>query len=138
MKVAVQYDDAGQPAAFLAVRKRGSTAMPVGAPMSDYQALVARDDVRAEPRAMLQALGVSRYDFCHMLAEDPAFQGHARGRDVSWVVEVADGYAAYEAERKAAGVGVLKDIDKKRRKVEREIGPVRFTALSDSAPTTSS
>jgi CelD/BcsL family acetyltransferase involved in cellulose biosynthesis len=132
VKVAVQHDKAGQPAAFLAVRKRGSTAMPVGAPMSDYQALVTRDGFRADPRAMLRALGVSRYDFCHMQAEDPAFQGHARGQDVSWVVEVADGYAAYEAERKAAGVGALKDIDKKRRKAEREVGPARFTALSDS------
>lgn len=131
-KVVVQYDKAGDPAAFLAVRKRGSTAMPVGAPMSDYQALVTRDGFRADPRAMLQALGVSRYDFCHMQAQDPAFQGHARGQCVSWVIEVADGYAAYEAERKAAGVGALKDIDKKRRKVEREVGPTRFTALSDS------
>jgi CelD/BcsL family acetyltransferase involved in cellulose biosynthesis len=131
-KIAVQWNAAGQPAAFLAVRKRGSTGMPVGAPMSDYQALVTRPGFQADPRAMLQALGVSRYDFCHMQAEDPAFQGHARGRDVSWVVEVANGYAAYEAERKAAGVGALKDIDKKRRKVEREVGPARFTALSDS------
>lgn len=132
VKVAVQRDSSGEPAAFFAVRKRGSTAMPVGAPLSDYQALVTRDGFRADPRAMLRALGVSRYDFSHMQAEDPAFQGHARGQDVSWVVEVADGYAAYEAERKAAGVGALKDIDKKRRKVEREVGPARFTALSDS------
>jgi len=43
-KVAVQYDQAGGPAAFLAVRKRGSTAMPVGAPMSDYQALVSAEE----------------------------------------------------------------------------------------------
>jgi CelD/BcsL family acetyltransferase involved in cellulose biosynthesis len=130
--VAIQHDTAGAPAAFLAVRKRGSTAMPVGAPMSDYQAVVARAGFQADPRAMLRALGVSRYDFCHMQAEDPAFQAHARGRCVSWVVEVAEGYAVYEAERKAAGVGALKDIDKKRRKVEREVGPARFTALSDS------
>ena len=132
VKVAVQRDSSSEPAAFFAVRKRGSTAMPVGAPLSDYQALVTREGFRADPRAMLRALGVSRYDFSHMQAEDPAFQGHARGQDVSWVVEVADGYAAYEAERKAAGVGALKDIDKKRRKVEREVGPARFTALSDS------
>ena len=132
IKVAVQYDAADAPAAFLAVRKRGSTAMPVGAPMSDYQAVVTRKGFQADPRAMLTALGVSRYDFCHMQADDPAFQGHGRGRCTSWVVEVADGYAAYEAERKAAGVGALKDIDKKRRKVEREVGPARFTALSES------
>ena len=82
-KVAVQYDRAGDPAAFLAVRKRGSTAMPVGAPMSDYQALVTRDGFRADPRAMLQALGIARYDFCHMQAQDPAFQGHARGQNAN-------------------------------------------------------
>jgi CelD/BcsL family acetyltransferase involved in cellulose biosynthesis len=132
VKVAVQTDPSGQPAAFLAVRTRGATAMPVGAPMSDYQALVTRPGFTADARGMLRALGVSRYDFCHMQADDPAFFGHARGQNVSWVVEVADGYAAYEAERKAAGVGALKDIDKKRRKAEREVGPARFTALSDS------
>lgn len=130
VQVAIQYDAAGVPAAFLPVRKRGRTAMPVGAPMSDYQALVARDDVEADPRAMLRALGVSRFDFCHMQADDPAFRGHGRGECASWIVDVADGYAAYEAERKAAGIGALKDIDKKRRKAERETGAVRFTALS--------
>jgi len=132
VQVAIQHDRAGDPAAFLAVRKRGPTAMPVGAPMCDYQALVARDGVSANPRAMLRALDVSRYDFCHMQADDPAFRGHGRGECASWIVDVADGYAAYEAERKAAGIGVLKDIDKKRRKAEREVGPARFTALSDS------
>jgi CelD/BcsL family acetyltransferase involved in cellulose biosynthesis len=132
VKVAIQRDIAGAPAAFLAVRTRGSTAMPVGAPLCDYQALVTREEFPADPRAMLLALNASRYDFCHMQADDPAFHGHGRGRNTSWVIEVADGYAAYEAERKAAGVGVLKDIDKKRRKAEREVGPARFTALSDS------
>lgn len=132
VQVAIQRDAADQPAAFLAVRKRGATAMPVGAPMCDYQAIVTRDGFRADPRAMLRALNVSRYDFCHMQAEDPAFQGHGRGRNTSWIVEIAEGYDAYEAERRAAGTGALKDFDKKRRKAEREVGPARFTALSDS------
>ena len=133
IRVAVQRDMAGRPAAFLAARRRGSTAMPVGAPMCDYQAVVTRDpEFRVDARAMLRAMDVTRFDFCHMQADDPAFAGHGRGQNTSWVIDVADGYPAYEAERKAAGVGVLKDIDKKRRKVEREVGPTRFTALSDS------
>ena len=132
VQVAIQHDTAGAPAAFLPVRRRGGTAMPVGAPMCDYQALVTRGDFQAEPRAMLRAMDVSRFDFCHMQADDPAFRGHGRGQCTSWIVDLADGYAAYEAQRKAAGIGVLKDIDKKRRKAERETGVARFTALSDS------
>ena len=38
------------------------------------------------------------------------------------------GYAAYAEARRAAGSGVIKDIDKRRRKVEREVGATRFTA----------
>ena len=132
VQVAIQHDTAGQPAAFLPVRKRGDIAMPVGAPMSDYQALVTHGGFRPDPRAMLRAMGVSRFDFCHMQAGDPAFRGQGRGESTSWIIDVADGYAAYEAERKAAGIGALKDIDKKRRKAERETGAARFTALSES------
>ena len=43
-----------------------------------------------------------------------------------------DGYEAYAAARREAGSGFLKDCDKKRRKVEREVGEVRFTAHSRS------
>ena len=55
-----------------------------------------------------------------------------RGAETSWIVDVSGGYLAYEAailERSS----VLKDIDRKRRKIEREIGPCRFTAMSPSS-----
>ncbi|HEY3888165.1 MAG TPA: GNAT family N-acetyltransferase [Caulobacteraceae bacterium] len=115
---------------FLPARVIGAVAMPVGAPMCDYQGLVARPDVRVEPRRLVEALGVQRLDFSHMLADQPAFAGHARGAVTSYVIDVTGGYGSYEAQRRDAGSGVLKDIDKRRRKVEREVGPVRFQALA--------
>lgn len=121
------------PRGFLAARVGPFTAMPVGAPMCDYQGLVAEPGLEVDPRALVSALGVGRFDFCHMLAGQAAFAPHAHGGETSWVIDVSGGYAAYEAERKAAGVGVLKDTDKKRRKVEREVGPATFTAFSRSS-----
>jgi CelD/BcsL family acetyltransferase involved in cellulose biosynthesis len=47
------------------------------------------------------------------------------------VLDVADGYEAYAKARRDAGSGVIKDIDKRRRKVEREVGQLRFTPLAD-------
>ena len=131
IKVAILRTDDGCPVGFLPVRIRQGVAMPVGAPMCDYQALVGAPGVAVDPRGLLTALGVSRLDFCHMQADDETLARHGRGHTDSWIVEVPDGYAAYEAQRKAAGCGVLKDIDKKRRKAEREVGPAVFTALSD-------
>ena len=118
------------PKGFLAARVGPFAAMPAGAPMCDYQGLVAEPGLTIDPREIVQALGVGRLDFSHMLEGQTPFAPHARGLERSRIIDVSGGYAAYEAERRAAGVSALKDIDKKRRKVEREIGPVRFTAFS--------
>ncbi|MDP1739119.1 MAG: GNAT family N-acetyltransferase [Caulobacter sp.] len=120
------------PKGFIAARVGPFAAMPAGAPMCDYQGLVAEPGLTVDPREIVQALGVGRLDFSHMIEDQAAFAPLARGRESSWVIDLADGYAAYEAERRAAGVSTLKDSDKKRRKVERELGPVTFTAFSRS------
>lgn len=132
VKVAILRDDTGQAVGFLPSRVRSDVGMPVGAPMCDYQALVAAPGVAIDPRQLLAALHVHRLDFCHMQADDETLARHGRGQADSWIVEAPDGYAAYEAGRRAAGSGVLKDIDKKRRKAEREVGPAVFTALSNN------
>ncbi|MDB5430930.1 MAG: cellulose biosynthesis protein CelD [Caulobacter sp.] len=131
IKVAV-VSDQGREVGFLPVRARTFTAMPAGAPMCDYQGLVAEPGLDITAQDLVRALGVGRFDFTHMLETQPTFARHSHGRTPSWLIDVSQGYAAYEAERKAAGVGALKDLDKKRRKVEREAGPVRFTAFSRS------
>ena len=118
--------EAGREVGFFPARVGSFTAMPVGAPMCDYQGLVAEPGLRVEAKDLIGALGVDRLDFTFMLEEQAVFAKHARGRDLSYVVDVAGGYEAYEAERRAAGTSVLKDGDKKRRKVEREVGPVEF------------
>ncbi len=120
----------GRPQGFMAVRAGPYTAMPAGAPMSDYEAVVADPELEVDPERLLKALGVQRFDFTHMLGSQSAFAPFAKGRQVSWVVDVAGGYEAYAAERRAAGSTALKDLDKKRRKAEREAGPLRFTAES--------
>jgi len=120
------------PKGFIAAKVNAFTAMPAGAPMCDYQGLVAEPGLRIDPRRIAEAFGVGRFDFSQMLEDQPLFAPLARGREDSHVIDVAGGYAAYEAERKAAGVSALKDTDKKRRKAERDLGPVTFTAFSRS------
>jgi len=131
IRVAI-FGDGEAERGYFPVRIGSSVAMPAGAPMCDYQAVIGAPDLVIDPRALVQALGVGRLDFTQMLERQPAFAPYARGRAVSHVVDVSSGFAAYEAERKAAGVGVLKDAAKKRRKAGREAGEPRFTAFSRS------
>ncbi|MFC3080452.1 GNAT family N-acetyltransferase [Phenylobacterium terrae] len=130
-RVAVVRQD-GRDVAFLPAAVVGQTAMPLGAPMCDYQALVAEPGLEIDPRELVNALGVARFDFSHMLADRAPFAAYARGQVTSHVVDVCGGYGAYQAERKAAGVGLIKDCDRKRRRVEREVAEPVFTAFSRS------
>ncbi len=116
---------------FFSVRRRGAVAMPTGAPMCDYQGLVAEPGLVVEAREILEALQVDRLDFSHMLADQPPFAPYLRGRDLSHAVDLSAGYAAYAEERRGQ-TGLMKDLDKRRRKAEREIGPVTFQAFSHS------
>lgn len=123
---------AGRDVGFLPAAVAGHTALPIGAPMCDYQALVAEPGVDLDARELVNALGVARFDFSHMLANRSPFAGHARGQVTSRLVDVSGGYAAYQAERRAAGVGLIKDCDRKRRRVQREEAEPVFTAYSRS------
>ena len=119
-------------------KEHGEGGVLIGAPLAG-RVLIVDDVITAgtairESLALIRAAGVQRYDFSCMLESQSAFAPYARGRDLIHVIDMAEGYEAYEAQRKAAGSGVLKDCDKKRRRAEREVGEVRFTAVSRSTP----
>lgn len=116
-----------------AVRCGVLTAMPVGAPLNDRQAVVCAQPLDLAPGALLQALHVHRYDFSHMSAADPVFGTRAEGVQDSYLVDLSGGWEAFEQNRREAGTDILKDMAKKRRKLERDFGPLTFTALSRSS-----
>lgn len=128
-KVAI-LREGGEARAFLAARVGRLTAMPVGAPLCDYQGLVAADDLEVDPAQLVCALGVQRLDFTALMLGAPGLAHGAQGEAVSHVIDLRQGYDAYAADRQAAGADVLKDCAKKRRKLEREQGEVVFTAES--------
>jgi CelD/BcsL family acetyltransferase involved in cellulose biosynthesis len=127
-RVAVLRRD-GQAVGFLPTRVARFTAMPLGSPFCDYQGMVAAPDLLVDPKRIVQALGVSRLDLHNALADQAVFAPHFRNRDRSWVIDLSAGYDAFAADRRQAGVDILQDCAKKRRKIEREHGPLTFTPL---------
>ena len=132
VRVAVMREG-GEAKGFFSTRIAGPLAMPAGAPMNDYQGLVAGPDFVLDPKALIRALGVQRLDFTHML-ERPADLCALCARRGGLLPrrDARTGSPPTPRAGREAGSGVLKDIDKRRRKVEREIGPVTFTAQSRS------
>jgi len=124
--------DGDEPRGFFAARCGPLTALPAGAPLCDHQAMVAPEGVSVPAAELLAALGVHRFDFDHLAAADAVFGPFAQGVQDSYVVDLADGWDRYEANRREAGTEILKDMARKRRKMEREVGPISLNAMSRS------
>jgi CelD/BcsL family acetyltransferase involved in cellulose biosynthesis len=117
---------------FFAAKTGAFSAIPAGAPMSDYQGVVCTPGLEIDPQALVRALGVTRLDFNHMLKRQTAFAPYVRGEEQSWIIDVSAGYTDYERQT-CERTSALKDTNKKRRRIEREVGPCRFTAMSRSS-----
>ena len=134
LKVAVMRE-AGRAVGFLPARTGALTALPVGAPFCDYQTVVCEPGLDFDPLDIIRALGVQRYDFTSLLASQEPMARYGRDATETRLVDLPDGYAAYEAEQKANGAKIFKRLGTSRRNAERNFGPLRFTAMSTSAET---
>ena len=106
--------------------------MPIGAPLSDYQALVAAPEVVLLPGSIMRAFDVDRLDLYNFLPR-PQFAPNLHATADSMIADLSRGYDAYAKERRAAGTDILQDAAKKKRRLEREHGSARFTAMSTCA-----
>lgn len=123
VRVAVEHDQ-GRPMAFLAARVGTMTALPVGAPMSDYQAVVAAPGASPDVNGLLRALGVQRYDFAQAPASQAALAAGFQGVTESRFVDLSGGWPAVQGRLKARGSDLVKDVGKRWRRMEREAGMV--------------
>jgi CelD/BcsL family acetyltransferase involved in cellulose biosynthesis len=132
--VVAVYRRQGRAIGFLpAQRTDGFAAMPLGAPVCDYQALVAPEGVELDLGEAARALRVGRIDLTAGLTESP-LAPCLQVRDVGHVVRTPDGWEAYCAERQASGSKVIGRARKKLSKLKRDLGgDVAIDAFSQDA-----
>lgn len=127
-RVAV-IEDGGRFVGFLPVQ-RGSafTAMGLGAPICDYHGLIAKAGLDVNLAALPRALGVDRIDFCHLPADDARYASLIRVREEVLQADLKQ-WPQFLSERRAEGSSTLRNLEKKRRKLDREHGGVTFEAF---------
>lgn len=123
---------AGRPVGFLAYHLRpGQLARPIGAPLSDYHALVAEASIDV-PQA-LAAAGLGAYRFTGLL--DPwggfeTFNGQARP---AYVVRLSGSADDYLEQLRARSPKRFKNYRRLASKAEREVGPLEVV-VEDADP----
>lgn len=110
---------------------RFGIAGPVGGGFSDYQAVIRPAEATIDVDRVIADLGLRHLDFDHQLACQSEFLPAARSWPVSPYLDLADGFEAYVAERKASGSGRLSQYKRKARKMGREVGELRLVFHED-------
>jgi CelD/BcsL family acetyltransferase involved in cellulose biosynthesis len=136
VRVAVLEGENG-PVGFFPFQRTGRLGLgdPVGGGRSNAQGLVAARGLEWSAPALVRACRLRAWRFHHLLAEQRPFQAYHETVMQSPYMDLSDGFEAYAAARKAAGSSVLSQAGRKARKMERELGPLRFEAqVDDRAP----
>ena len=132
--VAVLEDDGGIVGFFPFQRDGLRVGWPVGGTMSDYQAVVARPGAAWDAVELVRRCDLIAWEFNHLLAEQQPFAEFHRSTTDSPFMDLAAGFDAYALARRAAGSKQIKEVAYLTRRIQREVGPLRFEFQS-SDPT---
>ena len=130
IEVAVLEHDGEFVGFFPFQRRNGNVGRFVGGEISDYQGLVMKPDIQLDVPELLHHCHLSAWDFDHVPTKQLAFRKHHWHETRSPFIDTSGGFEKYVTNRREAGSKVISRVLQKRRKLEREIGPVRVVAAS--------
>ncbi len=116
-------------------RERRNVGAPVGSLLTDMHGVIAAADLPWDPAELIRECGLAAWEFDHLIASQQPFESYIKCVEESPYMDLADGYETYIERRVAEKCSSIKRAPSKARKVEREIGPLRFV-LSDTNPAT--
>ncbi|PSL18456.1 GNAT family N-acetyltransferase [Shimia abyssi] len=127
VKVAViEYSE--QTKSFFAFHKLSrARGAPLGGQISDYQGIVGPTGAPIHTPSFLKSVGLASYDFNHALQTQPTFAQNAYWQSDSPRIDLRDGYENWYKGR-AQETSALKTVARKKRKLIRELGELRFLA----------
>lgn len=102
-------------------------AGPVGGPISDFQGLIVDDDLQWRAEDLIRQMGVRAWRFDHLIAGQGRHMGCTLDTRPSPVIDLAGGYSFYRAQKQRSG-SLIEQIERKRRKLTREVGAWEFQA----------
>lgn len=125
-RVAV-FDSGSGASGFLAFQIRPDrSGDPIGATICDAQALIAPPSWMFDAHQLVAAAGLRRWSFDHLTVEQAPFLVFHRRRHRSPIVDLRGGHEAFIQEVRAHSKDLLTQVGRRRRKLEREVGPIRF------------
>jgi CelD/BcsL family acetyltransferase involved in cellulose biosynthesis len=125
-QVAILEQD-GQIVGFLPFhRVRGRIAKPIGGHFNDYHGAILAPGIQLSDPGLLGSIGIEAYDFDHLPAPLGGGTQAVDTGQTSPQMDLRNGYERCVAAKGDSWKRGYRDMARKARKMEREIGPIRF------------
>ena len=125
VEVAVITQD-GEAVGFLPFeRMPGGIGRSIGARLCDRSGAVVRPGVEWSVEAVARAAGLRMLRLANVSLDDGAFRPYVTGKAIAPYMDLTDGYEAYRLANIRAGSGNMKRVDRRSRKLEGMLGPLR-------------
>ncbi len=97
---------------------------PIGATIADAQAVIGDPDWTFDAPQLIRAAGLTCWSFDHLVTTQQPFAPYHRQRHRAPFVDLRQGYEQFLARVRAHSRDLLAQVSRRRRKLEREVGPV--------------
>ncbi len=115
-------------------RCRGNSAQSIGGRLSEFHGVIIKPGVQWCPKQLIREAGLCAYHFDHLPSSQAAFKPYSYGETDSSFMDLTGGYEAYRVAIKNKGTS-LSQIERKSRKICREVGPLNFVLHSQDDST---
>jgi CelD/BcsL family acetyltransferase involved in cellulose biosynthesis len=125
-RVAVLVDGSEIVGFFPFQRRRFGVGVPIGVGLNDCQGVIHAPDVEWDPKELLRACKISTWQFDHLVEGQKPFERHAATAASSPVIDLAEGFTAYWENLRISSPKFCRNVVRRVRKLEREVGNLRF------------
>lgn len=125
-RVAVLSDGPELAGFFPFERRRLGVGVAIGAGLNNCQGLIHAPGMEWDPRALLRACRVSVWQFDSLVEGQRPFEPYAATTTPSPVIDLADGFDAYQEKLRVKSPRFCRDLTRKALRLEQEAGELRF------------
>jgi CelD/BcsL family acetyltransferase involved in cellulose biosynthesis len=117
------------PVGFFPFERRGlGLGRPAAYGLTDFQGVVARRGLQWTAAELMRGCKMHALEFNHLVASQIQFRQFHRRLGRSPYIDLSEGYERYREGQRKRGSEQIKKLEGLGRKLEREVGPLRFTA----------
>ncbi|VAX41605.1 hypothetical protein MNBD_PLANCTO02-1130 [hydrothermal vent metagenome] len=113
-------------------RCSGRVAQSVVGRLSEFHGVISKPSISFQPEEILRAAGLRSWHFDHLPVSQHQFENHTWGKSDSPYMDISEGYATYRDVVKKKGSS-LSQVERKSRKMGREVGELKFEFHSNNA-----